>query len=73
MKKLILDWSYWLGLACAAIALALRSLNALGFLIPRAEQGITIGYMSFLKGALLFFLISISTANYYWAHNQKSQ
>ena len=74
MKKLILDWSYWLGLASAVIALVLRSLNALGFLIPRmAEQGITIWYMSFFKGALLFFLISIGTANYFWAHNQKSQ
>lgn len=73
MNKLIVDWSYWLGVASAVIALALRSLNALGLLLPQVvAQGRTIWYMSFFKGALLFFLISIATANHSWAHSQKS-
>jgi hypothetical protein len=74
VKNLILDWSYWLGLASAVIALALRSLNAVGLLLPQVvAQGRTIWYMSFFKGALLFLVISVATANYSWAHSQKSQ
>lgn len=74
MKNHILTWSYRLGLASAVIALALRALNALGLWLPRVlTQGVTIWYMSFFKGALLFLLISIATANYAWAHSQKSQ
>ncbi len=74
MEKHILAWSYWLGLASAVIALALRSLNAVGLLLPTVvTQGKTVWYMSFFKGALIFLLISIATANYSWAHSQKSQ
>ena len=73
MEKHILAWSYWLGLASAVIALALRSLNALGLLLPHVVYGRTFWYMSFFKGALLFLLISIATATYSWAHSQKSQ
>ncbi len=74
MKTHILAWSYRLGLASAVIALVLRAFNALGLWLPRmVTQGVTIWYMSFFKGALLFLLICIATANYSWAHSQKSQ
>ncbi len=74
MEKHIITWSYWLGMASAVIALALRSLNAFGLLVPQVvAQGQTIWYMSFFKGALLFFLVAIATANYNWARGQKSQ
>ncbi len=74
MKNHVLTWSYQLGLASAVIALALRSLNALGLWLSRVvTQGVTIWYMSFFKGALLFLLISIATANYSWARSQESQ
>jgi hypothetical protein len=74
VKKYILDGSYWLGLASAAVALALRSFNALGLMRPEVVmQGQTIWYMSFFKAALLFLLISIATANYSLPHSQKSQ
>ncbi len=74
MEKHILAWSYWLGLASAVIALGLRSLNAVGLLLPTVvTQGRTLWYMSFFKGALLFLLISIATANYSWARSQRSQ
>jgi hypothetical protein len=63
MKKYIDRWSYWLGLASAVIALAMRAFNAFGVLLPgTVVQGITIWYMSFYKAALLFLLIDIATA-----------
>jgi hypothetical protein len=68
----ILTWSYRLGLASAVIALIMRTFNAFGVWLPKTiVQGSTIWYMSFFKGALLFLLICIATANYSWA--RKSQ
>ena len=65
MEKQIVTWSYWLGLLSSLIALGLRSLNAFGILTSQVvKQGQTIWYMSFYKGALLFFLIAIATATY---------
>jgi hypothetical protein len=63
MKNHIYTWSYWLGVVSAVIALTMRAFNAIGLLLPGAVvQGKTIWYMSFYKGALLFFLINIATA-----------
>ena len=74
MEKHILNWSYWLGLASGVIALVFRGLNALGLLLPQVvKQGQTIWYMSFFKGALLFLLIAVASANYSWVHGQKPQ
>ena len=74
MEKHIVTWSYWLGLASAVIALVLRSLNVFGILTAViVEQGQTLWYMSFYKGALLFFLIAIATASYTWVRGQKPQ
>lgn len=71
MGKHIINLSYWMGLASAAIALVLRGLNALGMLVPTlVKQGQTIWYMSFFKAALLFLLVAIATANYDWSHSQ---
>ena len=65
MQKQIVTLSYWMGLLSSLIALGLRTLNAFGMLIPGVvQQGITIWYMSFFKGALLFFLIVIATESY---------
>ena len=65
MEKQIVTVSYWLGLVSSLIALALRALNIFGILSPEViQQGKTLWYMSFYKGALLFFLIAISTASY---------
>ena len=74
MEKHIIIWSYWLGLASAVIALVTRACNAFGIWVPQNMlQGRSLWYMSFYKGALLFFLIAIATANYTWARGQKSQ
>ena len=65
MEKQIETVSYWLGLLSSVIALGLRALNIFGILTPAVvKQGQTLWYMSFYKGALLFFLIGIATASY---------
>ena len=72
MEKHIVKWSYWLGMVSAVIALFLRALNTFGIWTPIAvAQGRTIWYMSFYKGALLFFLIAIATANQIWSRRQQ--
>ncbi len=74
MEKHIITWSYWLGLASGVIAVATRALNAFGIWVPQTVvQGRTLWYMSFYKGAFLFFLVAIATANYTWARGQKPQ
>jgi hypothetical protein len=70
MNKLILHWSYRLGLASAVVALALRTVNAFGVWLPQiVVQGVTIWYMSFFKGALLFLLVSMAASLYGLARN----
>lgn len=73
MEKQITTISYWLGVASSLIALVLRGLNIFGILSPHVvEPGKTLWYMSFYKGALLFFLIAIATASYTWVRSQKA-
>jgi hypothetical protein len=76
MKKHIDTWSYWLGMASAVIALTMRAFNAFGVFLPGpVVQGTTIWYMSFYKGAILFFLINIATAIRFYSRalvNQRS-
>jgi hypothetical protein len=73
LQKQIVIWSYWLGLLNSLIALGLRTLNAFGILTPTVvQQGKTIWYMSFFKGALLFFLIAIATASYASMRGEKT-
>jgi len=63
VRTYIERWSYWLGLVCAVVALVMRTFNAFGVWLPGTViQGITIWYMSFFKGALLFLLVNIATA-----------
>ena len=72
MEKHVIQWSYWLGMASAVIALVMRAFNAFGIWLPAVmTQGRTISYMSFYKGALLFFVIAIATANHIWSRRQQ--
>ncbi len=72
MEKHIIKWSYRLGMVSALIALVMRTFNAFGVWLPRTVvQGSTIWYMSFYKGALLFFVIAIAMANHIWARRQQ--
>ena len=63
MEKQIARWSYLLGLGSAAIAVIWRALTLLGTVhkdLTAATNG-TLTYDSFLKGALLFFVITIAS------------
>lgn len=68
MEKLILRWSYWLGVISFVVAIVWRVVvvaagKPLGF------GGIT--YMSFYKVALLLLLTAIATACCAWFKAQK--
>lgn len=72
MERLILRWSYLLGLLCAVLALIARGLNVMGMSAALVQtKGNSIGYHSFVDGALLFFVTAIATALYIGAGSQK--
>lgn len=65
MGNHIVRWSYWIGVACAVIAVIARVLNLIGApLLLFPTRGNPVGYRTFLDGALLFFVISIATAEH---------
>jgi hypothetical protein len=70
MEKQIVRWSYWLGLACAAVAIVLRGLIFAGLWHPvtNIQDG---WHMSFFKGAVLLLLISLATSAYAWSEGKK--
>jgi len=65
MEKHILRWSYWLGLACFAIATAWAGLNIIGIVRSNlVSEGF--GAASLAKGGAILLVLSIATANYGW-------
>jgi hypothetical protein len=72
VEKYIVKWSFWLGLACAVIALVLRGLDAVGVFLNLLPGG-NIGAKSFYKAALLFLAVAIGAASTMWARGQKDQ
>jgi hypothetical protein len=68
MEKHIANWTYWLGVACLVIALVWR----IASIWMGPQQALGIVPLSFYKGALLFFITAIATANYSLAMRQKS-
>jgi len=72
VEKHVVKWTYWLGIACAAIALIVRGLQALGvFVTDYLPPGANIGYMSFYKAGLLLLAVSIASATTISARSQK--
>ncbi len=63
MEKKILVYSYWLGMLCVALALLWRGASAFGF-SGAALTRLTLGYMTFFKGALLFLITAMATSAY---------
>jgi hypothetical protein len=65
MAKLVIQWSFWLGVVFAVLAPIARAFNALGisFLVYQTKGG-SIGYRTYLDGAIFLFVISIATTNY---------
>ncbi len=67
MEGQIARWSYWLGVACAAVALLWRVLSTLSAGLSQINmRGTPVAYMTFYKGAFLFLLTGVATANYIW-------
>ena len=67
MEKSILTISYWLGVMCTVLAVAMRVLNMLGVSFYEImTRGNPIAFRTFLNGAMLFFLAAIASAAYSW-------
>lgn len=67
MEKVIAKASYWLGVICVMLAFLARALNVLGSdALHFMGKGNSVGYRSFLDGALLLFIITIATGAYSW-------
>lgn len=71
MEKKIAQYSYWLGLLCAVIAIGWRAANALGLFVTTYAPGVNFGYLSAYKGALILFLVTIATSAYVSVTGQK--
>jgi hypothetical protein len=70
MEKQLSLLGYWLGLLCTVLALIFRMFTALNIIPPfmGLPGGSAISYLSFLHGAVLFFLLAIAS----WCRTAKS-
>ena len=70
MEKHLSVLGYWLGLISTVLALIFRFFTALHITPPHmgAPGGSAISYMSFVHGAVLFFLLAIVS----WCRTAKS-
>jgi len=65
MAKQVIRWSYWLGAMFGVLAVVARAFNAVGInFLSYQTKGGSIGYRTFLDGAIFLFVISIATTNY---------
>lgn len=70
MEKQLSAISFWLGLICTVLALVFRMFTVLNKVPPflGVSGGNALSYMSFLHGAVLFFLLTIAA----WCRTAKS-
>jgi hypothetical protein len=59
MERQILNWSYWLGLACLIIAVVWRIVNLFGLALGSSTFPLT-----FYQGSLLLLVAAIASASY---------
>ena len=65
VAKLIARVTYWLGIICMVLAVALRLFNALGFEFTHmVTKGNPIDVRSFLDATLLFLFASMASSLY---------
>jgi hypothetical protein len=64
MEKQVVRWSYLLGLACTVLAFLWRLGTLAGLAPDFVIRGSHLGYLSFLKGAVLFLVLAIATSSY---------
>jgi len=67
MEKQVVHYTYWLGLAATLVALIWRGLIMAG--LP--ARVLDMNYMTFYKGALLFFVAAVAGTSYAWLKSQK--
>jgi hypothetical protein len=73
MEKHIMQWSYWLGMACVLLAVVTRILNSLGVSTMLLQtRGNPVSFRTFVNGAMLFLLTSIATAGFVWFKRQSA-
>ncbi|MGH9744677.1 MAG: hypothetical protein ACRD59_01030 [Candidatus Acidiferrales bacterium] len=71
MEKQIMRLSYGLCLLCAVLAVVTRCLQALNLYAALfAGRPYSIGYHSFLDGAILFFMTTVATACFVWVKKE---
>jgi len=70
MEKQLLGLGYWLGLISTVLALIFRLLTAANVFVfhMAAPGGNSLSYLTFLHGAVLFFLLAIAS----WCRAPKS-
>jgi hypothetical protein len=74
MQKYILLVSYWLGVVCAVLAIAMRISNALGFeFVHMSTRGNSIDFHSLLDAALLFLFVAIASSGYAIVKSQQGK
>ena len=74
MGNHIVKLSYWLGALCAVLALVARATNMFGIrFLAFTTRGSSIDYRTYLDGAILLFVISIATANYFGLNSRERQ
>jgi hypothetical protein len=59
VEKHLANWTYWLGIACATIALIIGGFQAVGLYLD--FPGVNLGYMSFCKASFLLLAVAIAT------------
>jgi hypothetical protein len=71
LEKQISLLSYWLGLVCVVLSVALRALAAVGISIRTGiPGGLSFSYLTFFRGAMMLLLLTIATATLSWAKRQ---
>lgn len=73
MERKLSTPAYWIAIVSTVVALITRLLAAMGiFVSPMTPGKIPISYMSFLHGAILFFIMAIASSVIAWSKAQKA-
>ena len=64
MEKKILQYSYWLGIACLVVAVVGKACLVTGICSTSTMQALPLTYMGFVKGAVMFLLTAVATGTY---------